>query len=785
MSGARKKTAVVVNDDITQLVFISGVLQKKGFTVLTSPSAPGALSILVDQGPPAVIVTDVEMPGMDGWELCRILRSSEYPEFNGVPIVVVSAVYSGGKTRSICGALGANAFLQVPFSGPRLMETVESVLSGESPACAVVRSIVVAGSRSQADELAAALPEGEYETSPITHSGFSRTTLSSFRPDLVIMEAREEKDDITRCLAWIEELQIKPVVIAALQDFDQQRTARLLRQGVEACVPLPVHADYLRLVCEKSRREQALRDMERLLNRRTCEVREREQWYQNILAATDDMVYVVSPEFRLEYTNRALTEKVGADALQKRCFDRIYGLKAPCGWCPMKHVQQGRRAQYEPEERLYGRSYHVGYSPIPRPDGSVSAMAVMRDITETKDALRRTAQAQRLESIGRLAGGVAHDFNNMLGVIVGYADMVSSSNANGGTAPKDPVLQKRVDTIAASAHRAAGLVKQLLAFAREGLIHEENVDMNEMLREMKTLLEHTIDKRIRITCSCEASEHIVRGDPSQLQNVVLNLALNARDAMPEGGGMHFGTRAVDSPAVSDDPDDSPGEATGYLEVSVSDTGVGMSEDVLSRVFNPFFTTKPPGKGSGLGLAGAYGIVKNHGGSIEAESEPGRGTIFRVLLPLSESDGACEGGERRQREIPQCRGHVLVVDDEENAGLVAAEMLKSIGCTAEIMTDSETAVEHFEKHHGGIDLVLVDLVMPGYDGRQCVAKLIESDPDVKVIMTSGFVDRQHTAEMLVPGVKDVITKPFTVEELARTVHRVTEGRSMPARGGAYA
>lgn len=768
MAPTDTKNAVVVNDDITQLAFVSGVLRKNGFEVEACPSVSTAMKTLRKNGPPTLVITDVEMPVIDGWELCRILRSPEYREFNTVPIVVISAVFSGQRPRRICAALGANAFLPAPLSAGELAEKVNAVLSGDEALLSRVHALIAAGSSGQAQSLAGALPSTEYIMDFVGSADDAARAIATSHPELVIVEHRVGHELIDTVLRATESLEARPVVVAALAEFDQSRAAALMKQGVSACVAVPVDPEYLRIVCERAREVRAVADLERMLNRRTWQALEREQWYQSIMAATDDPVFVVSPEYRITYMNRAMGEHIGGDSLGHHCYEQLFERSSKCPWCPVETVQQGRTIHLEPGEESLGRRYDVAYSPVTRPDGNVDVMGILRDVTETKNMMVRSAQAQKMEAIGQLAGGVAHDFNNMLGVILGYADMISMTNADDDERPVDPVLEERVGTVVSAAKRASGLVDQLLAFSRQGKYQDIAVDLHQSIAEVVGLLTHTIDKRIRLEQRLETGSGIVRGDPSQLQNVLLNLALNARDAMPEGGVLRFKTavRVVDANVASAGPwATEPGT---YLALAVSDTGVGMSEEVRRRVFEPYFTTKQPGKGSGLGLAGVYGIVKNHGGFVEVESETGQGTTFHVHLPLARN-GEKQADTGPDHDPVRGRGHILVVDDEHEITEAACAMLEKQGYGVTAIADSREAVQHFRENHASIDLVLLDMIMPGYDGRECFEKMVEVDPHVRVVLSTGYAVGEKVELALRRGIKGFIQKPFSTRQLCRVVY----------------
>ncbi len=369
-------------------------------------------------------------------------------------------------------------------------------------------------------------------------------------------------------------------------------------------------------------------------------------------------------------------------------------------------------------------------------------------------------QSQKMEAIGTLAGGVAHDFNNLLTGILGYASFLRE--AVGG----DPAVRRAVAVIESAAERAADLTRQLLGFARRGEVRRAPVRIHGLIQDVVELLERTIDKRIAIALKLAAPADLILGDPGQMGQVVLNLAVNARDAMPDGGRLVLSTRQVEMRPEDAHlyPELSPGA---YLELSVEDTGLGIARHVQARIFEPFFTTKGPGKGSGMGLAVVYGILRGHGGSIRVESEENAGATFRIFLPLAEEQA--EDARPRQRDEPITgTGGVLVVDDEPIVRSTAGELLRNLGYSVIVASDGAEALEAFVAHRTSIDVVLLDLVMPGMDGRECLTRLREIDPNVRVVLSSGWGFEDFAHDLASAGIAGFVRKPYQIAQLSRIV-----------------
>ncbi len=383
--------------------------------------------------------------------------------------------------------------------------------------------------------------------------------------------------------------------------------------------------------------------------------------------------------------------------------------------------------------------------------GTAELEIAHREQRRAEDAQR---QSQKLEAIGLLAGGVAHDFNNLLVGILGYADVVAEEAAPGS------VQEEAARTIAQAGQRAAELTRQLLAVARLGHHRQEPVDLHAVGREVAGLLGRTLYKSIRLDVRLEAPLHTVRGDPGQMQQVILNLAMNARDAMPDGGTLAIET-SLDAPGV-------PPEER-HLVLQVSDTGVGIPKEHLQRIFDPFFTTKPEGSGSGLGLATAYGIVKGHGGTLKVSSEVGAGSRFTVSLPAWDAPAAAAAPA--DRTGPRGQGVVLVVDDEEVVRRTAGQMLASLGFDPASVVGGREALEWLARCDAPA-AVLLDMSMPGMDGRACFREIRARHPGVRVVLSSGFTRNGRVEELLREGAVEFVQKPYRTAELARALALAT-------------
>ena len=375
--------------------------------------------------------------------------------------------------------------------------------------------------------------------------------------------------------------------------------------------------------------------------------------------------------------------------------------------------------------------------------------------------------AQKMEALGTLAGGIAHDFNNLLQAISGYTQLLLMKKDSGDAD------YAKLEVIQGTTQRASELTRQLLIFGRKVESKLKPLDLNHEVQQVSSILERTIPRMITIKTKLAENLKVISGDAGQLEQILMNLGVNARDAMPEGGILSFQTENVTlakgyyTALLGAVPGD-------YVQLTVSDTGVGMDKETIKHIFEPFYTTKEAGKGTGLGLAIVYGIVKSHGGFIRCTSEPGGGTTFKIYFPIFHAKGVDAASEaRKDAEAPRGHETIMLVDDEKTILDIGRELLTQYGYRVITAEGGEKAVELYSRDGGGIDLIILDLIMPGMGGTKCYKELQKANPDVKIIVSSGAASEEQVREAFEVPPTAFISKPYQFKDMLSKVRDVLD------------
>ncbi|MGJ4786471.1 ATP-binding response regulator [Leptospira koniambonensis] len=683
---------LIVDDSYQNRKLISAQLANGSRKIFTASNGIEALEIM-ENATVDLIISDILMPQMDGYQFCSQVRQNE--KFKLIPFIVYSATYTSEPDEKLSFELGADAFLKKPASLKLLEETVREVMNRPR----LVRDV----------------KKLNIDTGPLRQYNHR------------LVEKLEEKN------------------------FELQRRSEELIFEIE----------------ERTRAERLNREGEVLFKELTDAIHE-VFWMTSI--SKNEIVYI------------------------SQGYEQIWGrskqslLENPISWLECIHPDDRERVLNSAKTRQVGGEYREEYR-IVRPDGeirwirdkafpvknekgdTIRVAGVAEDITEHKlneaqlqEAERKRSeleqqliQAQKLESLGTLASGIAHDFNNILSIIMGHTSVIENNRTN----PEK--FSQHVSALHMATQRGASLVRQLLTFARKTEFNLEPVQINDIILEISKLISQTFPKNIRLFTDFQENLPLVQVDTNQIHQVLLNLCVNARDAMQDGGVLSLETFLADSGNLKIGYSKSLAEK--YVILRISDSGTGMSEKTKQRIFEPFFTTKDIGKGTGLGLALAYSVIDNHKGWIEVDSELGKGTTFFVYLPVPKERSAVNT-KPIYSESESLGGNesILVIEDEELLRNMLADLLTSKGYKVYLAIDGEDGVEQFLLKHSEIQLVLTDLGLPKFGGGEVIKRIRAIHSSVKILLASGFMEPELKLSLNDFGVSYFIQKPYLGSEI---------------------
>ncbi|MDA8083264.1 MAG: PAS domain-containing protein [Nitrospiraceae bacterium] len=506
--------------------------------------------------------------------------------------------------------------------------------------------------------------------------------------------------------------------------------------------------------------------------------RKSEAFVNNILESVGEGLIVIDPDYRIISANKAFLRHVGREAgrtIGHHCYEVSHGADTPCHmgheYCPPKQTFETG----EPHQTIHvhrddsGNSSYVEIRSYPMKDEkgrTVSVIETISDITTQRKLEEQLRSAQKLEAVGQLAGGIAHDFNNILTGIIGYGNLLQMQ------IPEKSALRSKVDQIVGAAEKAANLTQGLLAYSRKQVINPRPVDLNQVIEKIGTLLSRLIGADVELRTDLTEDPAVVNADPGQIEQVLMNLVTNARDAMPDGGRLTIGTACTDITRefIAARSVGVPGK---HIALSVTDSGIGMDRKTKAKIFDPFFTTKEVGKGTGLGLAMVYGIIKQHEGFTDVTSEIGKGTRFTIYLPAAKDPTVEQGVSPVAPFIRGGTETVLLAEDDAMIRRLTQDILERAGYEVLAVGDGSEAVREFILHRDSVDLLLLDVIMPKKNGKAVYDEIRKMKPSVRTLFFSG-----HTADLLQEEGKlapelNFVSKPLSVNELLARVREILD------------
>jgi len=694
---------LVVDDTLPNLRALSAMLTEQGYKVRGARDGPTALMI-AEGKPPDLILLDIRMPGMDGYQVCRQLKGQA--ETRDIPVIFISALDE--VTDKVKGfEAGGVDYITKPFQLEEVSARVQAHLSLRD----LQRQLEVRNAQLQSE------------------------VAERKRAERGQKEALAETLQATRALQKAHD---------ELEQRVEERTAELAQANVS-------------LKAEMAERKQAEVERERLI----VQIQEQAQRVQHIVDTVPEGVLLLDADERIVLVN-PLGEKELAALAGVKVGDSLIHL----GNRPLIELLTSPPKGLWHELAADGRYFQVIARPMeigPEPGGWV---LVIHDVTKARQVREQLQRQERLAAVGQLAAGIAHDFNNIMAVIVLYSQM--AARAEGVPAR----VQERMGTINQQAQHATGLIRQILDFSRQSVLERKPLDLLLTVKEQCKLLERTLPENIEIDLDCGPDDYTVNADPTRMQQMFTNLAVNARDAMPGGGGLRIALERIEIlPGKS--PRSLDMEVGEWMQITVSDTGTGIPADVLPRIFDPFFTTKEPGAGTGLGLAQVHGIVGAHDGHIDVDTWPGKGTTFIIYLPAMLAHPV----EQSVPELDLCEGRgetLLVVEDEAAVRDALVESLQTMNYQVLEAADGQEALEILEQHGDQVALVLSDLVMPKMGGQALFYAMRQRGLTTPVLMLSGHPVVGELENLRAQGLAGWMLKPPSLAPLARLLAQVLSG-----------
>ena len=767
-NGERKAeyTVLVVNDMPDQVEMMAHLLRQSGYGILTARDGHEGLEVAQAEHLD-LIISDVSMPLMDGIEMCRLIR--EQPELSTIPILLVSAVRRDRESVARGLRAGADDYLEAPYDPMRLVARAAQLIERKRSNEALQES------EAKYRELVENINDVIFavdESGLISYVNPVIESVAGYSPSEVLGRSFTEfifPEDLPGVLNNFRQvLAEKPqpseyrIQTKSGKTVWVRTSSRPNMVGGHAAGLRGVMTD----ITDRKRAEEALRASEAEL--------------RALFGAMTDVILVLDAEGRylkIAPTNPSYLYKPRADLVEKTLHQVFPKEEADFFLAHIRRALSEER-MHRVEYKLQIDKTEVFFEGCVSPLSRDSVVWIGRDITEQKKAEaerknleQQFLQSQKVEAVGQLAGGIAHDFNNLLTAITGYSQLSMARLTS-----NDP-LRSNLEEIKKAGDRAVSLTRQLLAFSRKQMLQPKVLDLNLLVSDLERMLRRLIGENIELRSILDPALGNVKADPGQIEQIVMNLVVNARDAMPHGGKLTIETANIflDDEYAKHHIAVRSGD---YVMLAISDNGCGMNEETRARIFEPFFTTKEVGKGTGLGLSTVYGIVKQSGGNIWAYSEVGKGTIFRVYLPRVSGDAEEYKRRTEPERAPQGCETILLVEDDQTVRRLTCEILVRYGYKVLNAAHGDEALIVCKRFANTIDLLLTDVVMPRMSGREVANQIAALRPEMKVLFMSGYTDEAIVHHGVLDANTPFIQKPFAPDALAQKVRDVLDGQGQP-------
>ncbi len=760
---------LIVDDTEANVSLLVQLLRGEGYHSIESTNNPNEVCDLHRKNRYDLILLDLQMPVMDGFQVMEKLKEIESENY--LPVLVLTAQPSH-KLRAL--KAGAKDFISKPFDLAEVLIRVHNMLEVRllNQQSNDLYGEIVKEKRSS-EQLLQVLRSGPVSM-VITSTDDDRVVDANDQWCIFYGCGREEcigrtvdelhlwADPDERSLLMKRITAEKKVQDVEISNCRHSGEVRTLLASFEFIEPTnggkPLLITMFIDITERKRVETSLRISEEQYR----------LFFENDLSGD----YISTPEGKIVSCNPAYVRIFGFNSVEEAMETNADTLYSEVGSRDnfVRSIKDKKKLQYYESEYLHRNGSRVSYVQnavgIFDADGNLNQIrGYISDETLRKSLERQLMQAQKLESLGTLVGGIAHDFNNIICIILGYASILTRRE------PTPENIKSSVDAVVKAGKRGAALVSQLMTFARKSDVTLTPVDINEVVREIVNLLSETIAKSVEITKQLQKELPFISGDGTQIHQVLLNLCVNARDAMPKGGVITITTSLQEGELIRKTIPKAA--ASRYVMLSVADTGDGMKEEVRSHIFEPFFTTKEVGKGTGLGLSVVFGIMESHKGFIHVESEPDRGTVFFLYFPIPES--VPDNPIKAETPVEILRGSetILLVDDEVLLREMLTTVFRSSGYTVMTAGDGLEAVGLFERRHKDIDMVICDYGLPKLNGIEAFKKMRAIQLSLKFVLTSGHLDSEKKSEITTEGILNFIQKPYGTDDVLRTVRAVLD------------